>query len=185
MLGVLRGRPLFDDEVTYHMQSEFYAAGHITGADLGFFPGDIFSVRSQITYTGKNLFGEGLVQMAGLPFDRPALLHLPLAALTLFVWYRVVRNAAGPTLAGWATFFLAVAPMFVLTSATGLSQLTALACIVFAGLGYEWARGATRGSARCSWRWRSASGIAARPQSAAPAGFRPGQRDALGARPAP
>src|SRR5580658_3858002 len=141
MLGVLRGRAIVDDELAYAMQGEVFAERRLLARDLGYFPAGAMAVLAGATYTSKYLFGEGLVQLAGTLVDRPALLHLPLAALGLAAFYGALRRAAGPTIAAWSTFFLAIGPMFVLTNATGMSQCTALVCIVLAGLGAEWARG--------------------------------------------
>ena len=170
MLAVLRGRALVDDELTYRMQGAFLLEGHVTGPDVGFFPGDLLSVRAGGTYTGKYLFGEGLVQAAGILVHRPALLHLPLAALALAAWHRAVRLAAGPAIAGWATLFVAIGPMFILTTATGMSQATSFACLVFAGLGYEWARGPRPRTGAAVVAAAIGLGLATRPQTALPAG---------------
>ncbi len=141
MLVILRGRATTDDELAYRMLASFFADGRLLGKDVGYFPIGVFSVRAGTSYTVKYLFGEGLVQTLGVLLDRPALLHVPIAAAGLAAYHRAVRLAAGPTIAAWATFFFAIGPAFVLTSATGLTEGPSLACIAAAGLGYEWARG--------------------------------------------
>ena len=171
MFGVLRGRALVDDELQYRMQAGFLLDRRLAGPDVGYFPWDVFTIRTRLGYTGKYLPGESLVQSIGTMVDLPALLHLPIYALTLIAWYRAVRSATDATLAAWATVFLALSPMLITTSATGESQITALACVVLAGLGYEWARA---GRPRLGALLVGAAlgfGLMVRPQSAAPAGL--------------
>jgi hypothetical protein len=170
MLGVLRGRGLVDDELQYKMQAGFMLDGHITGPSVGYFPADVFSIRTSAGYTGKYLFGEPLVQMLGTLVDVPALLHLPIYALTLAAWHRTVRSATDATIAAWSTVFLALSPMLVMTSATGESQITALACIVLAGLGYEWLRTFRPRAGALLVGASLGFGLTVRPQSAVPAG---------------
>jgi hypothetical protein len=140
MLVVLRGRAIVDDELTYQMQAGLYASGHLVARDVGYYPAGPFTVLAGGSYTGKYLFGEGLVQIVGRLIDRPALLHLPIAAIALYAFYCALRPSAGVRVAGWSTAFLAMSPMFVLTNATGQSQTTALACVSLAGLGHAWVR---------------------------------------------
>lgn len=171
MLGVLRGRGLVDDELQYAMQAGFLLDRRIAGPDVGYFPWDVFTIRTHVGWTGKYLLGEPLVQTLGTLVDVPALMHLPIYGLTLVAWHRAVRSAAGATLAAWSTVFFALSPMLVTTSATGQSQITALACIVVAGLGYEWAR---TGRPRVGALLVGAAlgfGVTVRPQSVAPAGL--------------
>jgi hypothetical protein len=140
MLAVLRGRAIVDDELTYQMQAGFYASGRLVARDVGYYPAGPYTVIAGGSYTGKYLFGEGLVQIVGRLIDRPALLHLPIAAIALYAFYCALRPSAGVRVAAWSTAFLAMSPMFVLTNATGQSQTTALACVSLAGLGHTWVR---------------------------------------------
>jgi hypothetical protein len=171
MFVVLRGRALVDDELTYRMQAGFLLDGRLTGPDVGYFPNDVFTIRTRFGYTGKYLFGEPLVQMIGTLFDVPALLHLPIYVLTLVAWHRTVRLATDATLAAWSTAFLALSPMLVMTSATAESQITALACIVAAGLGLEWIRAGRARAGALLLGTALGFGLTVRPQSVAPAGL--------------
>ena len=166
---VLRGRAIVDDELTYQMQAGFFAAGRLTAKDVGYFPAGAMAVLADGTYTGKYLFGEGLVQVVGTLVERPALLHVPIAAVALAAFYAAMRPAAGAAVAAWSTFFLAIGPMFVLTNATGLSEGPSLACIALAGLGAEWSRGSRPRAG--AFLVAAALGFCAaiRPQSAFPA----------------
>lgn len=171
MLGILRGRALVDDELSYAEQAGFLLDGRLTGPPAGYFPQDVFSIRTALGYTGKYLFGEPLVQTVGTLVDVPALLHLPLYGLMLLAWHRTVRSAADARLAAWSTALLAISPMLVLTSATGYSQITALACVVFAGLGYEWLRTIRPRAGAVLVGAAIGFGLTVRPQSMGPAGL--------------
>jgi len=179
MLVVLRGRAIVDDELAYQMQAGFLWEGRITAKDVGYYPTGGSQVLVGAAVGSKYLFGEGLVQMLGRLVDLPALLHLPLAALSLLAFYRALLPGAGRDVAGWSTAFLAVGPMFVLTSATGQSQCTALACIALAGWGLAW----TRGERPRAGALLVASSLAfcamTRPQSAVPAAVVLGGASAL------
>jgi len=169
MLGVLRGRVIFDDELVYRMQARFYSEGRLANRDVSFAPSDMFTIRTRIGYTGKYLPGEGLVQVLGVLAGIPALLHLPLLGVTLAAWYRAMTLRAGARFAAFATTALALAPTVAFTSATGLSEPTSLCAVALAGLGLEWARTLypVRGAATAALA--IGFGLAARPQSLAPA----------------
>jgi hypothetical protein len=170
MLVVLRGRAIVDDELAYAMQAGFFTDGRLLAKDVGYFPAGAMAVLAGPTYTSKYLFGEGLVQTLGTLVDRPALLHLPLAALGLTAFYFAVRAAAGAAIAGWSTAFVAIGPMFVMTDATGMTQGSALACVMLAALGVAWCEG---GRPRAGAVLVAAAlGFCAmvRPQTALPAG---------------
>jgi hypothetical protein len=143
MLGVLRGRAIADDELTYRMQATFFSEGRLGDATLGFMPPDFLTVGTERGYTGKYLPGEALVQVPGLLLGVPAFAHLVLLALTLFCWHRAVSLRADARFADIATAALAVSPMVTLTAATGLSETTSLCAVAVAALGLEWSR-ATR-----------------------------------------
>jgi hypothetical protein len=140
MLGVLRGRAIVDDELVYRMQATFLSEGRLTGPQIGLVPPDVFSIGTRLGYTGKYLPGEALLQIPGLWLGIPALLHLPVLALTLFAWHRALLLRAGPSVADFGTIALALSPMLQFTTATGHTQATSLCAIVLAGLGYEWIR---------------------------------------------
>jgi hypothetical protein len=137
MIGVLRGRAIVDDELAYRMQAGFLTEGRLTGKDVGYYPSGGSQVLVGHVVGSKYLFGEALVQIAGRLLGLPALMHLPIAAVGIFAFYAALRLAAGAAIAGWSAFFFALSPMFVLTSATGQSQCTSMACIALAGLGRQ------------------------------------------------
>ena len=139
-LALLRGRALYDDELTYRMQAELLAQGRVAEDRLPRWGHEPFTIWTPRGATGKYLPGEPLVQVPGTLLGVPALVHLPLAALTLAAWAAAVRRRAGPDASAWATVLVALSPMFVLTTATGLSHASALACAALAALGYEWLR---------------------------------------------
>lgn len=168
MLGVLRGRVIFDDELVYRMQGRFYSEGQLASRALSFAPSDMFTIRTRIGYTGKYLPGEGLVQVLGVLAGIPALLHLPLLGLTLAAWYRAVMLRAGPRFAALATTALAISPTVAFTSATGLSEPTSLCCVALAGLGLEWARTTRPLAGAATAALAVGFGLATRPQSLVP-----------------
>jgi hypothetical protein len=137
MIVVLQGRAIFDDELTYALQARLLAMGRIAIADV---PGDIselFTITTPLGHTGKYLFGEPLVQVPGVLIGIPALMHLPIAALTLWAIFAAVRRLAEVRTACWATMAVACSPMFILTSATGSSQATSLLCVAGMLVGYQ------------------------------------------------
>lgn len=140
MLGVLRGREIIDDEQTYAMQARLLARGMLGDPNLPNVSTEIFTVPSKVGWTGKYLFGEPLVQVVGTWFERPALMHLPLYALAVAAFFAAVRREAGLTVATWSAVLLALSPMVLLTTATGLSHTTCLAAMAVAGLGVVLAR---------------------------------------------
>lgn len=140
MLVILRGRAIVDDELVYRMQASALARGRLTLPDVGFLPPDVFSIEARGGYTGKYLPGEPLVQIPGLALGVPALGHLPLTALMLWLWYRTLSFEFEARTAYIATTLLAICPMLVLTGATGLSHLSALFWVVTGGFGLGLAR---------------------------------------------
>jgi hypothetical protein len=170
MLGVLRGRAIQDDELVYHMQATILGEGRLSMPGLGFVPSDVFSIATRLGYTGKYLPGEPLVQILGVAVGVPALLHLPLLALTLWAWFQAVRLRAGERFAGAATAALALSPMVMLTAASGLSETTSLCMAALAGLGLEWARGKRTVAGAVLAASAVTFGLATRPQSLVPIG---------------
>lgn len=171
LFGVLRGRATVDDELTYRHQATLLAEGRLADDTLPPMRHgrEFFTVNTERGLTGKYLFGEPLVQVPGTALGWPALAHLPLAALTLLAWYAAVRARAGEVVAGWATILLALSPMFVLTTATGLSQPTSLAAIAVAGLGLSRLHDGRRDGAALVGGGL-AFALAVRPQTAVPIG---------------
>ncbi|MEO8502775.1 MAG: hypothetical protein ABI609_02665 [Acidobacteriota bacterium] len=170
MAFVLRGGAITDDELTYRDQAAMLVDGRVADARAPWVGWEPFTIQSKIGLTGKYLFGEPLVQVPGVLLGLPGIMHLGLAGLTLLAWFRLNRSAAGPTVAAWSTMLLALSPMFMLTTSTGLSHSTGLACVVLAGLGVSWCH--------CGALWRGALlagmalgfGLTVRPQVILPVG---------------
>ncbi len=144
MARVLKGRAIIDDELVYRQQAELLATGRLTETTVPPWGWEVFTIWARLPTgefgaTGKYLFGEPLIQIAGTWFGLPALLHLLLAPLALWAWYRVVDADAGTRVAFWATILVAISPMFILTNALALSHTTTLTCLILAGLGFQWA----------------------------------------------
>jgi hypothetical protein len=79
--------------------------------------------------------------MPGVLVSMPALLHIPLNALTLFALYRSVQLLwAERALAAVSCGLLAISPTFILCGATGQSQATSLTCVMLGVLGYAIAK---------------------------------------------
>lgn len=135
MLVVLKGQAISDDELAYRFQASLLSRGQLTLEGLPNIR-EVFSVRTPNGSTAKYLFGEPLVQVPGTLLGIPALMHIPLLVAMLWAFHRSVELLASRRIAAWATLFLSLSPMLMLTSATGLSNLTALACVVFAVLGH-------------------------------------------------
>ena len=170
MLAILRGRAIVDDELVYRMQATFLSEGHLAARLGEITPPDVFTVATRLGYTGKYLPGEPIVQIPGLGLGVPALMHVPLLALTLFAWRKALRLRLGAQTADHATIVLALSPTVIFTSATGLSEATSLCCVALAVLGYEWAR-AQRGLEGALLAALSIGfGMATRPQTMLPAG---------------
>ncbi len=140
MIFVLRGRAIVDDELIYRQQADLLISGRLAEDTVPRWGNEVFTIRTRIGATGKYLFGEPTVQVPGTILGLPALLHLLLAPLALWAWYRSLRFDTGAGVAAWATLLVAVSPMFILTNALALSHTTTLACVTLAGLGYQWAR---------------------------------------------
>ena len=170
MLAVLRGRAIQDDELVYRMQAVIFTEGRLSMPGLGFVPFDMFSIATRLGYTGKYLPGEPLVQVVGVALGVPALLHLPLFALTLGAWFEAARLRAGERFAATATAALALSPMVMLTAAAGLSETTSLCMAALAGLGLEWARGRKPLAGAVLAAAAVTFGLATRPQSLIPIG---------------
>ncbi|MEM8930289.1 MAG: hypothetical protein AAGE94_03905 [Acidobacteriota bacterium] len=132
-LGVLQGRALVEDELTYAWQAELLAEGRLTEDRARWGP-ESFTIWTEHGATGKYLFGEPLIQIVGVLLGLPALLHLPLLALACVLWFRTVTALASPRVATLATTLLALSPMVLLVSATGLSHTSSLAAMI--GLGW-------------------------------------------------
>jgi hypothetical protein len=137
LFGVLGGRALLDDDLTYFMQAELLVDGKLAEPTVPPFVAEAFTIWTPRGFTGKYLFGEPLVQTAGARVGYPALLHLPLHLLVLIAWYAQVRRAAGERLAAWSTALLALSPLLVINTASALSHTTTLAGVVVAGLGWS------------------------------------------------
>ena len=158
------------------MQAALLAEGKIAEATVPPFAPEPFTIWTPRGFTGKYLFGEPLVQTAGVRVGLPALLHLPLHLLVLVAWFAQVRRAAGERLAAWSTLLLALSPLLVINTATGLSHTTTLAGVVVAGLG--WSQVADAAASRGEWLGGAALvgvGVgwvaAVRPQVAIPVGL--------------
>ena len=171
VMALLGGRGLHDDELTYRMQAELLAQGRLAEDRYPRWGHEPFTIWTGRGATGKYQPGEPLGQVPGILLGVPALLHLPLAALTLAAWAAAVRRRAGPETAGWATVLVALSPMFVLTTPTGLSHATALACAALAALGYEWLRAERPRAGAAALGGALAYLLAVRPQSAVALGL--------------
>ncbi len=169
LVFLVRGRALSDDELVYSMQAAALARGTISPPDVGFAPIDVFTVATPHGYTGKYMPGEPLVQMLGVKLGIAPLLHIPIAALLLLAWYRTLRRDFEPRESALACAALALCPSFILTSAIGLSQLTALACVVLCGLGLSWIRSDKPAQGAALLALASCYCFATRPQTAIPA----------------
>lgn len=133
--GLLRGRVLVDDESTYAYQAELLSRGLLADSQAPRWLDEPFTVYSRLGATGKYLFGEPLVQILGVWLGLPGLLHLALFAALLALWHRTLRPQVGDGVAGWATLFLAISPMLLFTTGTGMSHTTSLFALVLAGYG--------------------------------------------------
>jgi hypothetical protein len=156
MLFVLRGRAIVDDEITYTDMARNFSRGLL---ELPRLRGQVLDVFEVVTprggITGKYLFGEPLVQVPGVLVGMPALMHLPLNALSLYAQYQaVLRLCQDRGLAAVSCGLLAISPMFVLCGATAQSQSSSLLCVLLCLLGYALA---ARGS---PWRGGLLAGAA-------------------------
>jgi hypothetical protein len=173
LIAVLRGRAIVDDELAYSMQASFFLDHRLFGPAIGFLPLDKFNVMGwHGHWTAKYLPGEALLQMLSVPLGVPALAHVlcvPVALLALGDW---VRRQYGKLAASAAVISLAVSPMWVLTSATGLSNCGAFTSAVVAGWLFQRARDAKRGLLP-AFGGAMALGycFASRPQVAVPVGL--------------
>ncbi len=145
MASVLEGRALVDDELTYTVQAELLAEGRLAEDRLPPWAPEPFTIWTRLGATGKYLFGEPLIQLPGTLLGLPGLMHLPLLAFTLGLWFQIVRRGcgggeAGAEVASWATVLLAASPMVVLTTATGMSHASSLFAMVALGWGLSLAQ---------------------------------------------
>ena len=172
MFGVLGTGAVVDDELTYRQQAMLLAEGRLGDKSLPVpLVGQPFVIRSLAGYTGKYLFGEPVVQIPGVLLGVPALAHIPLTALALFCFYRLVRLSADRELAAIAVSLLALSPMLIFTAATGQTQITSLTCICLAGLGCAMIRTGTavRGALLCALGL--GFGVTVRVQAVVPVGL--------------
>jgi len=137
---ILRGWAIVDDEVTYRQQAALIAEGKLAERSIPNWGYEAFTIATPRGLTGKYLFGEPLVQIPGNWLDLPGAVHLVLAGFALLLWYRILRREAGEEVGAWATAFLALSPMFILTNGTGMSHTTSLFCVVAAGYGVHLVR---------------------------------------------
>ncbi len=176
MAKVLAGRVIVDDELVYRQQAELLAGGRLTETTVPPWGWEVFTIWAQLPNggfgaTGKYLFGEPLIQIPGTWLGLPALLHLLLAPLALWAWYRVVEADAGGRVAFWATILIAVSPMFILTNALALSHTTTLTCLILAGLGLQWAGGRRPVAGALLCGTALGFGLTVRPQVVVPMGM--------------
>lgn len=170
MLGILQGRALVDDELTYKVQARLLAEGRIGDPSVPLMIPEPFTILTKAGFTGKYLFGEPVVQVPGVLLGVPALMHLPLAALTLACVWRAVRLDAGERVAAWAVVLVGVSPMFVLTSATALSHTSALFAVAVAWLGLVEIRHGQGWLGACGVALGVGFGLMVRAQTVAPFG---------------
>lgn len=168
--GLLRGRVLVDDESTYAYQAELLSRGLLADSQAPRWLDEPFTVYSRLGATGKYLFGEPLVQILGVWLGLPGLLHLALFAALLALWHRTLRPQVGDGVAGWATLFLAISPMLLFTTGTGMSHTTSLFALVLAGYGLARIEGSRFASGALWVACGLGLGLAVRPQVAVPAG---------------
>jgi len=166
----LGGRALVDDEPTYAYQAKLLAQGRLADPTAPSWVEEPFTVRSRLGATGKYLFGEPLVQVPGVLVGFPGLAHLALLGLTLWLWYRQLERQVSAEVAGWATALLAISPLLVITTGTGMSHSASLFCVALAGYGLSrldgprpWAGALLLGTAL-------GFALTVRPQVALPAG---------------
>ncbi len=170
MAVVLRGRAIVDDELVYRQQADLLIRGRLAEDTVPQWGKEVFTVWTRIGATGKYLFGEPLVQVPGTILGLPALLHVLLAPLALWAWYRSLRFETSAEVASWATLLVAASPLFILTNALALSHTTTLTCVTLAGLGYQWARHQRPIAGAALTGTALGFGLAVRPQVIAPLG---------------
>jgi hypothetical protein len=135
LFGILRGHPITDDENVVAWQARLLSSGRLADADVPPIPYVFFTVHSELGWATKYLPGSAVLQIPGVWLGYPALLHVPLFGVTVLAFFVAVRREAGERVAAAASILLALSPMAIATSATGLSHAGELACIVGAGLG--------------------------------------------------
>jgi hypothetical protein len=169
ILFVFRGRALVDDELVYRMQAEYLSEWQL---GLRKVPSlhETFGVATRYGFTGKYLFGEPLVQAPFVRTGYPALSHVPIAALTLWLFHRAAKLLGSKELAHLAVILVAASPMFVMTSATGQSQATSLLCVVATVLGYALVNAESSAAGACLVGMGVGFGVAVRIQVAMPVG---------------
>ena len=167
---VYQGRAIIDDELAYRMQAMLLAEGRLGMTSPPLLYAEPFTIKALSGITGKYLFGEPLLQIPGALLGFPALLHLPLAALTLLCCYRGMKLHADSTVASWTVILLATSPTFLLSTPTGQSVSSSLCMVVLAWYGYTLVayRGATAGALILGTA--VGLGMTIRPQAMAPMG---------------
>lgn len=168
-VGVLRGVPIVDDEATYRMQAATLADGRLLDPPVpaaAEWHREPFTVHVERGITGKYLFGQPLVLAPGEWVGFAPLLHLLLAALTVFAVHRACIRTVSPRAAWLAAALVALSPSLLFTSATMLSQTPALAALAVAI--WMLSRGGWRGGLIAGAVL--GLGVAIRPQVVVPAG---------------
>jgi len=171
-VGLVRGRPLVPDELSYASQARQFLEGRLLAPVPDGYAVEAFDILAPAGggVTAKYLPGEALVQLPGVLVGLPALLHVPLLALALLCLWRAARLHAGERVATTILGLLALSPMLILVTGTGLSHTAAFAAIAVAAYGEAltlkdrpWVGGLLvgLGVAVCAWM---------RPQVAAPVG---------------
>lgn len=135
MFGILEGRAFVDDELTYRVQARLLSEGRIADPTAPISLLDAFTIVTQAGFTGKYLFGEPLVQVPGVLVGIPALMHIPLALLTLGCVWRAAKLEAGEHVALFTVALVGLSPMYVATSGTALSHNACLFAMAVAWLG--------------------------------------------------
>ena len=171
-LLVVGGRPLVPDELSYASQARQLVRGMILAPVPDGYTVEAFDIVAPAGggVTAKYLPGEALVQAPGVLVGLPALLHLPLLALALWAVWRAARLHAGDRVATVILAMVALSPMLVLVTGTGLSHTAAFAAIAVAAWGEAlivrerpWLGGLLIGLGVAAAAW-------IRPQVAAPVG---------------
>jgi hypothetical protein len=170
VLGLYRGRALVDDELTYSVQAQLLSEGKLGFKRVPIAVLEPFLISAKPGITGKYLFGEPLIQILGVAFGYPALLHVLLTAFTFLFFYLMVSIRGDKQLACWAVILLACSPMLLLVSGNGQSQCSSLFCIVTAGLGYALIKTNRVWTGVLLLGAGIGMGISVRPQTVAPVG---------------
>lgn len=134
-LFVLRNQPITDDERVYLFQAELLARGrlYVESQPLQEFYDNVFVINNGKWY-GKYPPGHPLVLIPGNAVGFPRVMSMILAALNLFLFYRLARDFLSRRAARGATLLLLGSPFFLFTGATLLSHTTCLAALQTMGL---------------------------------------------------